>query len=148
MKKVLVLCNGNSCRSQMAEGYLNFYSEGQLVIKSAGVDVANGVHPLSTLAMQEDGIDISHQYSKILHQLSNQKYDIVISVCSNEFGYKDTYLKKGGQFIVWKIKDPAQAEGTEEERLAVFMEARDKIKALVIKLIGTLANYPALSVAA
>jgi arsenate reductase len=82
MKKILVLCTGNSCRSQMAEGYLRSFAKGKAEIFSAGIE-AHGVNPLAVKIMKEDGIDISHQTSNHVDEYKNVDFDYVITVCGN-----------------------------------------------------------------
>src|ERR1700744_5932296 len=82
MKKVLVLCTGNSCRSQMAEGYLRYYAEGKAEIYSAGIET-HGVNPKAITMMKEDGIDISQHTSNHVDAYKNIHFDFVITVCDN-----------------------------------------------------------------
>lgn len=82
MKKVLVLCTGNSCRSQIAEGYLRKFAEGTAEIFSAGIET-HGVNPKAIATMKEDGIDISNQTSNNFDEYNNIDFDFVITVCDN-----------------------------------------------------------------
>src|SRR3954468_19407202 len=82
MKKVLVLCTGNSCRSQIAEGYLRHFGGNNIEVYSAGVET-HGVNPLAIATMQEDGIDISHQTSNNVEEYRNIGFDYLITVCDN-----------------------------------------------------------------
>jgi len=133
-KRVLFLCTGNSCRSQMAEGFLKRLAGEKYEAESAGVDPTK-INPLSIKVMNEAGIDISGQSSKSAGEFIGQKFDYVITVCENA---KQTCPVFPGEYksIHWDLKDPAEAKGSEEERLAVFRKIRDQIKDNVDKFIG------------
>ena len=126
MKKVLVLCTGNSCRSQIAEAYLRYFAGEKAEIYSAGVET-HGVNPRAISTMKEDGIDISQHTSNNIDEYFNIDFDFVITVCDN--------AKERCPFIPTKAKmfhqnfpDPAKATGTEEEILEQFREVRQMIK--------------------
>lgn len=126
MKKVLFLCTGNSCRSQMAEGFLRHFASEKFEAYSAGVDPTS-VNPLSIKVMDEVGIDISNQKSQSAEEFLNVNFDYVITVCGNA---QETCPSFQGEHkkLHWDLEDPALAEGAEEERLVVFRKIRDKIK--------------------
>ena len=132
-KRVLFLCTGNSCRSQMAEGFLKRLAGEKYEAESAGVDPTK-INPLSIKVMNEEGIDISGQSSKSADEFIGQKFDYVITVCENA---KQTCPVFPGEYknIHWDLEDPAEAKGGEEERLAVFRKIRDQIKDNVSKFI-------------
>lgn len=134
MKKILVLCSGNSCRSQMAEGYLTYYAKGNVKIFSAGLE-SHGVHPMAVEVMAEDSIDISHQPSKALDALSRKKFDYLITVCEEARVALPAHFKfkKKKHF---DIPDPAKFRGTDEETREVFRQAREQIKKAILKFIG------------
>ena len=126
MKRVLILCTGNSARSQMAEGLLRHFAGDKFEVFSAGVEPTQ-VNPLAIAAMKEIGIDISKHKSKSVAEFSGQQFDYCITVCDNA---KQTCPVFPGEYqgIHWGLEDPAQFRGTEKEKLDVFRKIRDKIK--------------------
>ena len=125
-KKILFLCTGNSCRSQMAEGYGKMYLSSKFEVYSAGVE-KHGLNPYMVKVMTEDGVDVSTQYSKTLSELPENDFDIVITVCGHANETCPMYLKKA-KIIHKGFDDPAKFEGSEEEKLAFFRKVRDEIK--------------------
>ena len=125
MKKILVLCTGNSCRSQMAEGLINHYFKDKYQAFSAGTKPGI-VNPYSIKSMAELGIDISKNTSKHIDVFKNETFDIVITVCGNA---KESCPAYFGEAIKhhWPFYDAAEAKGTEEEILKVFRDVRNKI---------------------
>jgi arsenate reductase (thioredoxin) len=126
MKRVLFLCTGNSCRSQMAEGFLRDIAKDKFEIFSAGVEPTQ-VNPFAIKVMAEVGIDISSYKSKSVTEFLNQRFDYIITVCDNA---KKTCPIFSGQYekIHWDIEDPTDVKGSEEEKLYFFRKIRDKIK--------------------
>ncbi|HEK22287.1 MAG TPA: arsenate reductase ArsC [Bacteroidetes bacterium] len=126
MKNILVLCTGNSCRSQIAEGYLRHFSEGKANIYSAGIET-HGVNPRAIATMQEDGIDISVHTSNNVDEYADVPFDYVITVCDNA---KENcpYFPTEAVKLHHNFPDPAKAQGTEEEILAEFRKVREMIK--------------------
>ena len=124
--KVLFLCTGNSCRSQMSEGMLRFFANDQFDAYSAGTEPAPKVNPLAVWVMKELGIDISDQYPKHVREFLNQSFDFVITTCSNAKKACPVFPGKTTN-IHWDLKDPAEARGTKAERLMVFRETRNSI---------------------
>ncbi|MDN5200862.1 arsenate reductase ArsC [Fulvivirgaceae bacterium BMA10] len=125
-KKILVLCTGNSCRSQIAEGYLRHFANDNTEVYSAGVET-HGVNPKAIQTMAEDGIDISHHTSNHIDEYSELDFDFVITVCDNakeRCPYFPTQAKK----FHHNFPDPAKATGTEEEVRKAFSEVREMIK--------------------
>ncbi len=124
-KRVLILCTGNSARSQMAEGLLRHFGGGKFEVESAGV-ASSFVRPLAIKAMQEIGIDISNHHSKSVNEFREQAFDYVITVCDNA---KETcpFFPANSKLIHWSFDDPAKATGSEEEQLTVFRKVRDEI---------------------
>ena len=127
MKKILVLCTGNSCRSQIAEGYLRFHAGDQAAIFSAGIET-HGVNPKAIKVMAEDHIDISGHTSNHVDEYSEIDFDMVITVCDN--------ANEACPFFPGKVErlhqnfpDPAKATGTPEEVIEEFRKVRDLIKA-------------------
>lgn len=127
-KKVLFLCTGNSCRSQMAEGLLRHLAGGKYEVFSAGV-APSFVNPLAIEAMKEIGIDISRQRSKSVDEFGNESFDFVITVCDNAKESCPHFA--GSKMIHWSIEDPVGAGGSREAALAKFGEVRDRIKAMI-----------------
>lgn len=125
-KKILVLCTGNSCRSQIAEGYLRHFSGDQAEIYSAGVET-HGVNPRAIETMKEDGIDISKHTSNHIDEYQNIDFDIVLTVCDNAKERCPFFPSKAQKFHQ-NFQDPAKATGTEEEILHEFRSVRQTIK--------------------
>ena len=126
MKKVLVLCTGNSCRSQIAEAYLRHFAGEKAAIYSAGVET-HGVNPRAISTMKEDGIDISQHTSNNIDEYVNIDFDVVITVCDNAKERCPFFPTKAKKFHQ-NFPDPAKATGTEEAILEQFREVRQMIK--------------------
>ncbi|MFY7878840.1 MAG: arsenate reductase ArsC [Lacibacter sp.] len=126
MKKILVLCTGNSCRSQIAEGYLQYFAGSKAQVYSAGVET-HGVNPRAILIMKEDGIDISHHTSNNVNEYRDIDFDFVITVCDNA-KERCPYFPSLAQKFHYNFPDPAKATGTEEEILQEFRRVREMIK--------------------
>ncbi|MFA7288179.1 MAG: arsenate reductase ArsC [Melioribacteraceae bacterium] len=126
-KKVLILCTGNSCRSQMAEEFLKSL-DSNLVVHSAGTKPSNQVHPKAIQVMNEIGIDLSQNYPKNVDQFLNEPFDFVITVCDNAKESCPVFIGKVGKQLHIGFEDPAEATGTEEEILSEFRRVRDEIK--------------------
>ena len=126
MKKVLVLCTGNSCRSQIAEGYLRFFAKDKAEIYSAGIET-HGVNPKAIETMKDDGIDISHHISNNVDEYNNVDFDFVITVCDNANERCPIFPSKAKKFHR-NFPDPAKAKGTEEEVAEEFRKVREMIK--------------------
>jgi arsenate reductase len=123
--KVLFLCMGNSARSQMAEGYLRQAAGDRFEAMSAGLE-PKGLNPLAVEAMREIGIDISLQQSKDVVSLLGQQIPYVITVCDNA-RERCPIFPRTYKFIHWSFEDPAAAEGTHGQKLALFRRVRDEI---------------------
>jgi arsenate reductase (thioredoxin) len=126
MKKVLVLCTGNSCRSQIAEGYLKYFAGNKAEIYSAGVET-HGVNPRAIAAMNEDDVDISKHTSNNIEEYRNVDFDFVITVCDNA-KERCPFFPSNAKMFHYNFPDPAKAKGTEEEILAEFRAVRQMIK--------------------
>ena len=126
MKRVLVLCTGNSCRSQIAEGYLRHFAKGKAEVYSAGVET-HGVNPRAVATMKEDDMDISHHTSNNINEYRDTNFDYVITVCDNA-KERCPYFPSKAQLFHHNFPDPAKATGTEEEIQAQFRKVRDMIK--------------------
>lgn len=139
MKRVLILCTGNSCRSQMAEGLWRELGAGQWEAVSAGSKPAGYVHPLAIQAMKEIGIDLSSGVSKSAEPFADQRFDVVVTVCDNAREACPVF-PGAGVTLHWPFDDPAHAVGTEEERMAEFRRVRDEIRSAIQNyLSGALA---------
>ena len=126
MKKILVLCTGNSCRSQIAEGYLRYFAGDNATVYSAGIET-HGVNPLAIATMKEDGIDISRHTSNNIDEYKNVDFDFVITVCDNA---KENcpYFPSNAKKYHCNFPDPAKAVGTEDEISESFRSVRQMIK--------------------
>jgi len=124
---VLILCTGNSCRSHLAEGVLRAAAGDILSVASAGAKPAGYVHPLAIRAMQEIGIDISTHTSKHLKEFLGGNVETVITVCGHADQACPIFPGQVNRHH-WPFEDPAQATGTDEEKLAVFRRVRDEIR--------------------
>lgn len=127
MKKILVLCTGNSCRSQIAEGYLRHFANNKALIYSAGVET-HGVNPRAIAIMKEDGIDISAHTSNNIDEYYNIDFDYVITVCDNA-KERCPFFPKNAQKFHYNFPDPAKAHGTDEQITEEFRSVRQMIKA-------------------
>ncbi len=126
MKKILVLCTGNSCRSQIAEGYLRHFAGKETEVYSAGVEI-HGVNPRAIAIMQEDGIDISKHTSNNVLEYLYVDFDYVITVCDNANERCPVFPTKAKKFH-YNFPDPAKAQGNETEIMNEFRSVRDLIK--------------------
>lgn len=134
---VLFLCTGNSCRSQMAEGWARQFAPANIQVQSAGIE-AHGKNPRAIAVMAEAGVDISNQESTKLVSSMLAWADVVVTVC----GHADEHcpvLPPNVHKIHWPLNDPAKATGTEEEIMAVFRASRDDIRQRVKTLMSELA---------
>ena len=127
MTNILVLCTGNSCRSQLAHGYLEHFTDGRKVkVYSAGVET-HGVNPRAIATMQEDGIDISEHTSNNVSEYFEVDFNYVITVCDNA-KERCPYFPTKAKTFHYNFPDPAKAQGTEAEIMAQFREVREMIK--------------------
>jgi arsenate reductase len=126
MKNILVLCTGNSCRSQVAEGYLRHFAGDKAKIFSAGIE-AHGVNPRAIEIMREDGIDISFQTSNHLDEYKNIPFGFVITVCDHA-NEKCPFFPGNVQRFHHNFSDPSKIAGTEDEIKQAFRKVREEIK--------------------
>lgn len=131
--RVLVLCTGNSARSQMAESLLRHDGGDAFAVESAGLE-PSFVRPEAIEAMREIGIDISGQHSKSLDKFIGQPFDYVITVCDNA-NQNCPIFSGAKRRIHWSVEDPASVGGTEEARLKAFRAARDDLRERLSKFI-------------
>ena len=135
MKKILVLCTGNSCRSQIAEGFLRFYAGDKAEVYSAGVET-HGVNPRAIATMNEAGIDISNHTSNNIDEYKSIPFDYVITVCDNAKERCPYFPTKALKFH-HNFPDPAKATGTENEILESFRTVREMIKMYCEEFVRT-----------
>lgn len=138
---LLFLCTGNSCRSQMAEGWARQLAPSDIQVQSAGIE-AHGKNPRAIAVMAEAGVDIAQQESTKLTAAMLAWADVVVTVC----GHADEHcpvLPAGVNKIHWPLNDPAKAKGSEEEIMAVFRASRDDIRGRVKQLLAELATATA-----
>ena len=133
------MCTGNSARSQMAEGLLRHDGGDRFEVESAGV-VSSFVRPQAIEAMGELGIDITNHRSKALDEFLEQPFDYVITVCDNAKESCPVFPGKAER-IHWSFDDPAEAEGDEVEKLAVFRRVRDEIRDRLQRFIEDAKDY-------
>ena len=135
---ILYLCTGNSCRSQMAEGWTRYLANELCTVQSAGIE-AHGRNPGAIAVMQEAGVDISGQQSTVITEGMLREANVVVTVC----GHADEVcpaLPQGVSKIHWPLPDPAKATGSEDEIMAVFRDSRDDIKRRVNSLLKSLCG--------
>lgn len=135
---ILYLCTGNSCRSQMAEGWTRELGGDDFHADSAGIE-AHGKNPRAIAVMDEAGVDISGQESTIVTEAMLQRADVLVTVC----GHADEQcpaLPPGMRKVHWPLTDPAKAAGTEEDIMAAFRDTRDEVKRRVSSLLTLLKN--------
>jgi|SRR6185369_8287833 len=135
-KRVLILCTGNSARSQMAEGLLREMAGDHVEVASAGVSPTQ-VRPEAIAAMREIGIDISRYRSKSVDEFVNQNFDFVITVCDNANEQCPVFPGQVKR-IHWSFDDPAAARGEDDARLSVFRRVRDEIRDQLRLFVETL----------
>jgi arsenate reductase (thioredoxin) len=136
MLKIMFLCTGNSCRSQMAEGFARELGKGFIEAYSAGLS-PQGVNPRAVTIMKESGIDISQQKSKPIDEALLNSMDVIITLCDNA-AESCPFTPPGIKRLHWSLKDPAKASGTEEEIMREFRQVRDEIKEKIVNFIGDL----------
>jgi arsenate reductase (thioredoxin) len=127
MKRILVLCTGNSARSQMAEGFLRSFDSG-LEVYSAGTRPAERVHPAAVQAMAEEGIDVGAGRPKSVEQYLGQRFDFVITVCDHANQICPVFTGEVRRRVHIGFDDPAAVQGSEDEVLAAFRRVRDEIQ--------------------
>jgi arsenate reductase len=135
MKNILVLCTGNSCRSQIAEGYLQFFAGDKASVYSAGIET-HGVNPKAIQVMAEDHIDISKHTSNNVDEYFDVPFDYVVTVCDNA---KENcpYFPTQAERFHFNFPDPAKAMGTADEVMDEFRRVREMIKTYSANFIRT-----------
>lgn len=133
MKRILVLCTGNSCRSQIAEGYLKHFAGNRAEVYSAGIET-HGVNPRAIQIMKEDGIDISNHTSNHVDEYAHVKFDLILTVCDHAAERCPVFPSTAKRFH-HNFTDPAKGKGSEEEIMNLFREVRDQIKVYSKKFV-------------
>jgi len=136
MINVLVLCTGNSCRSQMAEGYIRKFGKGDVNVSSAGIET-HGLHPKAIRVMAEDGIDISNHTSVLADKYQKRDFDYIITVCDHA-RENCPYFPAVGHRLHHDFPDPAKASGSEVEIMDEFRKVRDMIKSFSREFVDKL----------
>ena len=131
--RILVLCTGNSCRSQIAEGYLRLFAGDKAQIFSAGIE-AHGLNPKAIATMAADGVDISHHTSDTIDAYESMDFDIVLTVCDNA-AERCPVFPGTAKRLHHNFSDPAKVVGTDEEVTEAFAKVRDEIKAFCKALV-------------
>ena len=126
MKKILVLCTGNSCRSQMAEGWLRHFAKDKAEVYSAGIET-HGVNPKAIRFMKEAGIDISKHTSNHINEYKQIDFDYIITVCDHA---KENcpYFPANAERFHYNFSDPSKVKGSDEEIASAFRKTRDEIR--------------------
>lgn len=136
-KRVLFLCTHNAARSQMAEGLINQLLGDRFEARSAGSEPSQ-VHPLAIQAMSEIGIDLSQQRSKQVAELTDEKFDLVITLCQDD-DLCPVWLGPGEQFSL-PFPDPGRVQGSPEERLRAFRQVRDDMRQSLLEFLTARAS--------
>ncbi|RYE12332.1 MAG: arsenate reductase ArsC [Sphingobacteriales bacterium] len=134
MKNILVLCTGNSCRSQLAEGYLRYFAGDKANIYSAGIET-HGVNPKAVQVMAEDHIDISAHTSNHVDEYLSIPFDYVITVCDNA-NEACPYFPGNVERLHYNFPDPAKATGSPEEIMNEFRRVQDMIKVYALDFVN------------
>jgi thioredoxin type arsenate reductase len=133
-KLVYFLCTGNSCRSQMADGFLSTLGGERYEVLSAGLE-AHGLNPKAVQVMKEAGIDISSNSSDVINQDTLNRADYIITLCGHADEHCPAVFNPKAEKWHWGFDDPAKATGTEEEVMAYFRRVRDQIKARIERFL-------------
>ena len=132
--RILVLCVGNSCRSQMAEAWFNSLNVVQMEVRSAGTEPAGFVHPMAEQVMLESGVSFGEQFSKSVDRFINQQFDYVITVCAEaEDACPD--FPGTAKKVHWYFDDPAITQGSETAMLDKFRQVRDEIQGKIAEFL-------------
>ncbi len=137
--RIIVICTGNSCRSQMSEAWVNFLAPGRVVALSAGTNPTGYVHPSVIDVMNEVGIDMGEFKSKSVSQFIDQEFDYVITVCDDAAKHCPTFPGPGKR-IHWPFEDPANFVGNEDQVKEVFQKTRNEIRMKVEEFLRALSN--------
>jgi arsenate reductase (thioredoxin) len=125
--KILILCTGNSCRSQIAQGFLQSFDK-RIEVSSAGTEPAKQVNQKAVLVMKEEGIDISHHTPKLVDQYLKEEWDYVITVCDHANETCPLFIGKVKYRLHMGFEDPSKTEGSDDYIMSEFRRVRDQIK--------------------
>lgn len=125
--KILILCTGNSCRSQMAHGFLQSFNK-NIIVRSAGTEAAPQVNPKAVAVMKEEGIDISHHRPTMVNEYLNEEWDYVITVCDHANETCPAFFGKVKNRLHMGFEDPSHATGTDDYIWGEFRRVRDEIR--------------------
>ena len=139
-KRVLILCTGNSARSQMAEGLLRHIGGSKFEVESAGVEPSE-VRPEAVAVMDEIGISLANHRSKSVDEFSGQEFDYVITVCDNARESCPVFSGMTAR-LHWSFDDPAAVRGSQEERLTVFRRVREEIGEKLAEFVRSVCERP------
>ena len=139
-KQVIIVCTGNSCRSQMAEALWRHEAEDRFEVFSAGTH-PSGVHPLARQVIEELGIDMANQFSKSVFAMSDRPFDLVITVCDDAKEICPVFPRATRQ-LHWPFEDPVMSVGSVEERLPQFRRARDLIRERIRQFLAEESDRP------
>ncbi|HOU03240.1 MAG TPA: arsenate reductase ArsC [Bacteroidales bacterium] len=134
--KILILCTGNSCRSQMAHGFLQSFDD-KITVRSAGTEPALSINRRAVMVMKEVGIDISHHTPRLVEQYLDEEWDYVITVCDNAKETCPLFMGKVKYRLHIGFEDPSNATGSEEFIMSEFRRVRDEIRTEFEKLYRT-----------
>lgn len=137
--KILILCTGNSCRSQMAHGFLQSFDP-SLVVRSAGTDASGRLNPKAVEVMKEVGVDISHHTSDSVDMYLGEEWDYVITVCGGANESCPAFMGKVKHRLHYGFEDPFEAVGSEEFVMSEFRRIRDAIKEQFEKFIAEISG--------
>ena len=137
--RIIVICTGNSCRSQMAEAWVNFLAPSRIGALSAGTNPTGYVHPKAIDVMNEVGIDMGEFKSKSVSQFIDREFDYVITVCDDAAEHCPTFPGSGKR-IHWPFEDPASFVGSEDEVKDTFRKTRNDIRTKVDEFLRALSN--------
>jgi arsenate reductase len=134
MKNILVLCTGNSCRSQIAHGFLTYYTGGTAQIYSAGIET-HGVNPRAVAVLAEVGIDIGHHTSNHVDEYQHVNFDLILTVCDHAHEHCPFIPSKKAVRLHQNFSDPSKINGSEEEIMKAFRQTRDAISTYCQQLV-------------
>ena len=142
LQRVLILCTGNSCRSQMAEGWIESELGATWEARSAGTEPAEAVHPLAVVVMAEVGVDLGGSRPESVESYVQDRWDLVITVCDSANELCPVFPQQVETLHI-SFPDPADAEGARDERLAVFRNVRDAIRERLVPQVALRSKGPA-----
>lgn len=134
-ERVLILCTGNSCRSQMAAGYMQYYAGSLAEVHSAGTHPAERVHEMAVRVMEEDGISIHDARPRSTDEFAGDHFDYIVTVCEDAAENIPTEIR-AREVVRFHLPDPDKFEGSAEEQLVFFEDVREQLKKFTLKFVG------------